>query len=356
MNYQGGFETFREATRYMFETPSISDILFVLLGLSFVVVVLIVFPYLLSKYRARADLKKEFFATAKSFGLTEAESALLWRCAGMTKEPFKLLQSKSLFERCTSKIIREDLSKIETLSQIRKKLRFDNLPWFLPLSSTRELDMYQTGFVTIDKNAYSTAVWNKNELELHLALLEDPPKPLKEGDRIKFSFLRESDGRYYIQGEVKRVYKDGTKLIIVLPHTENLSKIQLRETLRWKVKIPAKVFIYHEKHTVPGEPEDMVEALIEDISPKGVRVCLSGGVQAKEEEKIYMKFTLRSQTFSLMGTIRNTRFGMGKACLGVSFDNLPKSDEDFIRKFILDEQRELLKAYKLGEVKEDSSS
>ncbi|MEJ7553746.1 MAG: hypothetical protein WKI48_03260, partial [Aquificaceae bacterium] len=69
MNYQGGFETFREATKYMFRSPSLSDVLFVVLLFSSAVGLLIILPYLLSKYRAKMDIKKDFFNMGSSLGL-----------------------------------------------------------------------------------------------------------------------------------------------------------------------------------------------------------------------------------------------------------------------------------------------
>ena len=93
MNYQGGFETFKEATRYMFESPSISDILFVVIGFSLAIGLLIVFPYMISKYKAKASLKREFSSVGKSLGLIDSEITLLWKCASFSKEPIKILQS-----------------------------------------------------------------------------------------------------------------------------------------------------------------------------------------------------------------------------------------------------------------------
>jgi len=356
MDYQGGFETFREATRYMFESPSISDILFVVVGFSLAIGLLIVFPYAWSRYKARASLKKEFFSMGKSFGLFEPEISLLWKCANVSKEPTKIFQSKVVFEKCINKLVKEDLSIIEVVSQIRKKLRFDSMPWFLPLSSTRDIELYQTGFLSFEDVAYSSAVWDKNELELHIALLDTPIKAPAPGEKVKFSFLREDDGRYYFQGEVQRVYRDGTKLVVVLPHTDQLSKIQLREHLRWKVNIPARVYLYPDNIVLlVEEPENTIEGVIEDISPKGIRVCLPKLIEVKLEDKVFVQFEIKPLLIKAIGTVKNIKGGVERTCLGIKFENLGSAEEDYIRRFILEEQRETLKAYKMGEPKEGSS-
>lgn len=357
MEYQGGFETFREATRYMFEAPSFSDVLFVLTVFSLAVGFLIIVPYLWSRYSAKIELKKEFFSMGRSIGLDGEEVSLLWKCASMTKEPVKVFQAKAVFERCISKIVKEDTSKIEMVTQIRKKLRFDGIPWFLPLTSTKDIDIYQTGFITHENDAYSSAVWEKNELELHIALLDIPTKPIQPGEKVKFSFLREGDGRYYFQSGILRTYMDGSKLVLVLSHVDQLSKVQLRESLRWRVRIPARIHIYR-NGTQPSsqEPADTIESIIEDISIQGVRVCLSSFLEVKDEEKVFLYFELRSYPIKTFGTVKNVRSGMDRTCLGIKFDSLSRADEDYIRKFIIEEQRELLRAYKMGETKEGSFS
>ncbi|MEN3039907.1 MAG: hypothetical protein ABDI07_12325, partial [Candidatus Kryptonium sp.] len=169
---------------------------------------------------------REFFNTARVFGLSEQEIHLLWKCAGTIKEPIKILQAKAVFERCISKLVKEDLSKIDLMASIRKKLKFDSLPWFLPLSSTRDIDLYQTGFVTHNNMAYGAAVWDKSESELHIALLDMPGRIVSTGEKIKFSFLREGDGRYYFISEVVRTYKDGNKLVT---SGEKLSQVLFTE-------------------------------------------------------------------------------------------------------------------------------
>ena len=357
MEYQGRFETFREATRYMFKSPSLSDVLFVVLLFSLAVGFLIVLPYLWSRYRAKVDLRREFFTVGKSLGLEKEEINLLWKCANITKEPIKIMQAKVVFERCISELVKEDASKIEMVTEIRKKLRFDSLPWFLPLSSTKDIDLYQTGFITYENQAYSSAVWEKNELELHIAVLDTPLKPIQPGERVRFSFLREGDGRYYFQGDVLRTYRDGTKLVVVLPHTDKLSKIQLRESLRWKVKIPAKIHIYKDSSALSfEEPEEFIEGTIEDLSVQGIRVCLSSFTDVRVEERVFIQFEIKSYPIKVFGIVKNVRSSPNRTCLGIKFANLSKVDEDYIRKFIIEEQREMLRAYKMGELREGSSS
>jgi hypothetical protein len=161
LNYQGGFETFKEATKYMFQTD-LTDIMLVLFGFVASVVVLVVLPYTVSKYLASRSVRREFEVVGKQMGLNEEEIALLYKCASTLKEQNRVFYSKYVFERCVGKIVKERSDNIPIIVSIRKKLKFENLPWFLPLATTRDIEVYQTGFVSYKGKSYGAAVWEKN--------------------------------------------------------------------------------------------------------------------------------------------------------------------------------------------------
>lgn len=274
------------------------------------------------------------------------ELDLLWKCASKTKEPVKVMRVKSAFEKCVSKLVKEDVSLIDRISRIRRKLGFDSLPWFLPLSSTRDIDIYQTGFLSYEGHAHASAVWDKDEVELHIALLDNPPEAIKPGEKVKFSFIREDDGRYYFYAEVLRTYMDGARLVLVLPHTDQLSKIQLREELRWKTKIPAKIRIYADESS--QTVGDTFDGTIEDISAGGVRFCLPKYVEVKVDQRVFVSFELKSYLIEAFGTIRHVKACPDRTCFGTRFDDLKDFYRDIIRKFLIEEQRKLLRSYRIG--------
>jgi c-di-GMP-binding flagellar brake protein YcgR len=88
-------------------------------------------------------------------------------------------------------------------------------------------------------------------------------------------------------------------VILVIPHTEKLSKIQLRESIRWKVSISARVFFFNRK-VFPEElslieelpDESFLEGTIENISTGGVRVCFKRFVSAKEGDSLLLEFDM----------------------------------------------------------------
>jgi len=355
MNYQQGFETFKEATRYMFQ-PSLQDVLIVFLGLFVSVLVLLVLPYFVSKHIKSRTVKREFETVGKSLGLDEEEIRVLYECAHNLSEPTKLFYSKYIFEKCAGKLVKKNSENIPIIVSVRKKLKFEHLPWFLPLSTTRDIELYQTGFISYKGKSYSAAVWEKTEKELHIAILDRLEEVPGVGEEVKFSFLREDDGRYYFQEEVLNTYLESSKIVLVLPHTEKLGKIQLRESIRWKVSIPARVFFF-ERVVTPEEVsfmeeipnEAFVEGTIEDISTGGLRVCLKNLVEPKEGESLLIEFEWKNHYFGpILSEIRNIRITTEKICIGVKFLNLQKLQEEIIGKLILEEQREILRTYKMG--------
>jgi c-di-GMP-binding flagellar brake protein YcgR len=355
VKYQGGFETFKEATRYMFQ-PDLGDILLVLFGFIASVLALIVLPYATSRYLASRSARREFEVVGRQMDLNEEEIAVLYKCASTLEDPNKVFYSKYIFERCAGRLVKETSDHIPIIVSVRKKLKFEHLPWFLPLATTRDIELYQTGFISYKGKSYGAAVWEKTEEDLKIAILDRTPEFPQPGDRVKFSFLREDDGRYYFEVEVLNTYLEGGKVILVIPHTEKLSKIQLRESMRWKVSIPARVFFFNRK-VLPEElsfieelpDESFVEGTIENISTGGVRMCSKRFVSAKEGDSLLLEFEWKGQLFkNILAEIRHITGSTDRTCFGLKFLDLKKVYEDTIRKLIIEEQREALKAYKMG--------
>lgn len=354
MKYQGGFETFKEATRYMFQTD-LTYILLVLFGFVASVVVLVVLPYAVSKYLASRSARKEFEVIGKQMGLNEEEIALLYKCASTLEDPNKVFYSKYVFETCVGKLVKESSDNIPIIVSVRKKLKFKHLQWFLPLATTRDIEVYQTGFVSYKGKSYSAAVWEKTEEDLKIAILDRAPEFPQPGEKVRFSFLREDDGRHYFEAEVLNTYIEGGKVILVIPHTEKLSKIQLREFVRWKVSIPVRVFFFNRK--IKAEELSLIEELpdesflegtIENISTEGVKVCFNKFAPAKEGDSLLLEFEWKGEAFkNILTEIRHITGSTDTTCFGLKFLNLKKDYDDTIRRFIIEEQREALKAYKM---------
>jgi c-di-GMP-binding flagellar brake protein YcgR len=121
-------------------------------------------------------------------------------------------------------------------------------------------------------------------------------------------------------------------VILVIPHTEKLSEIQLREFIRWKVSISARVFFFNRKvfleelsliEELPDE--SFLEGAIENISTGGVRVCFKRFVSAKEGDSLLLEFEWKGEAFkNILVEIRYIRGSTDRTCFGLKFLNLKK--------------------------------
>ncbi|GAB6065526.1 PilZ domain-containing protein [Aquifex pyrophilus] len=344
MDAQAGFDTFIEATRYLFRGPSPQEILlFIIVFSAFLGIVSVPVIYLRIKERQR--LKEVFFSRAKDYDLTEEETELLWKYVRQFPvNPTLVFENKALFEKIVDRIVRNgNPEEIKLISTIRMKLRFSSIPWFIPLSTTRDIEVYQTGRLVVGNQEVDAYVYDKDEEFLYIALLQ--PISVKVGDRIKFYFLRENDARYSFEANVEKIFMEMGRMILAVRHTDKLNRIQFRETVRWKVKIPVKFTI------LKKEGEETYEGIIEDISVRGARVCYEGTIDVKEGENVLLDFTLKGYRFmNLLGRIVHKSVYEKKVCMGIKFEEVSRKEEQIIESFILEEQRKLLRAYKMGEI------
>ncbi len=346
MEIQTGFDTFIEATRYMFRGPSPREILiFIIVTGTLVVIVAVPFFYL--RWERRRRLKRLFFLRARDFDLTEDEAELLWKYATrFPLNPTVIFENKVFFEKVVDQIVKSgDPNEIRLIPSIRSKLRYDTLPWFIPLSTTRDIDLYQTGVLMVDSQRTEAYVFDKDEEFIYLAVIGTIS--VKEGDEVKFFFVRDNDARYNFSGRVEKVFTEMGRIVIALRHTDKLNRIQLRETIRWKVNVPVRFGI---AKNMQGLKSLEYEGIIEDISIKGARVCFQGHIRVESGDYIILDFSLKGYEFkNIIGRVVYKKVYERKTCLGVKFEELSRKEEQVIEKYILDEQRKLLKAYKLGE-------
>ncbi len=350
MEAQSAWDTLVEASRYMFKGPSAREILifFVVLGATLIVISV---PYVWSKISRLKEVERAFYMRGRSLGLTDEEIKLLWEYAKkFPYDPQMIYDNKPLFERVVSRIVHENLAGVRLIPSIRAKLKFDTIPWFIPLTNTRDIDLYQTGKLVIDGVYVDAAVWDKTETELHIVVLEALPRPVRIGERVKFHFIRENEGRYSFESVVKDKYTEGDRLVLVLEHSETLHRVQLRESLRWKVNVPVEFAVVDDITEEAAAGADFISGRIEDISTKGVRVCTETFIKPSEGKYVIMNFSIGDYRFeNMVGQIVNVRPMQTQVCMGIKFLKVSRQEEKIIDRFILDEQRKLIKSYKIGE-------
>ena len=112
---------------------------------------------------------------------------------------------------------------------------------------------------------------------------------------------------------------------------------------------PNKVF--HSKYVFERCAGKLVKESSDNIpiiSTEGVRVCFKRFVSAKEGDSLLLEFEWKGQLFkNILAEIRHITVSTDRTCFGLKFLDLKKAYEDNIRKFIIEEQREALRAYKI---------
>jgi len=327
-------QTLREAS-----LGGLPSYLLLLIAGAFLVLTVVV-PALLLYWRKKRKLKSSFFQRGKELGLKEEELSLLWRyLSKFPVNPLSLFESKALFERVASAVAKGGSEEeVKLLPVLRKKLRFENLPWFIPLRSPKELDLYQTGLLTGEKERGEAFLAEKDEESLLLVPFK--PMNLNEGEKVKFFFVREDDARYYAEGTMeKKTLHEGKEAFLL--KTEDFKRVQLREAPRWKVKLKA-LFV--------GADGKEREGTVADISVKGLRLCTSPETPLKEGEVVAVSFRLGEKTFKrITGRVIYVKELDGKKCAGVEFIDASPEEKKAIEAFIKEEQRKLEELYRSGE-------
>ena len=350
MEIQTAWDTLIEASRYMFRGPTGREIalFFIILGITLAVISI---PYVWGKISRMREVERAFFQRGRSLGLTDEEIRLLWGYARkFPYDPQMIYENKTLFEKVVSRIVHENLAGVRLIPTIRAKLRFDTLPWFIPITNTRDIDLYQTGKLDVDGVYVDAAVWDKTETELHIVVLGPLPRAVRVGERLKFHFIRENEGRYSFESVVKDKYTEGDRLVLVFEHTEQLHRVQLRESLRWKVNVPVEFAVADDITEEALQNASFMTGRIEDISTKGVRICTESLLKPREGQYVIMSFHIAGHRFeNIAGQIVNVRVLQTQTCMGIKFLKISRQEERIIDKYIMDEQRKLIKAYKVGE-------
>jgi len=88
--------------------------------------------------------------------------------------------------------------------------------------------------------------------------------------------------------------------------------------------------------------------VIKDLSIGGTRFCTS--ISLSDLQKVFVKFRIYDKDLIIFGTIRNKFDAVDHFCYGIKFEDVTKEQEEDIRSYIIEQQRLLVKSYKLGEL------
>lgn len=302
-----------------------------------------------------------FNDAAKRLELTPKERTMAFRLASYekVKEPQVVFQSASLFEKCVeneiAKIKRsqpndDDISITNSLiSGIRKKAGFHILPLEQPLGSSRNIAIGQVGAIfgsdhkkpLIEK----AHVIDSSEFDFTLKYDVDEEEMcyISAGDKIKFAFSRQADSVYGFTLNVVSCDSAGT---IVVEHTAELKRNQLRQYVRIELSLPIKFRLLQTRKPELSEIKKGVitQVKMSDISGGGLSFISEKSLKAGD--LISVGFTLPNiKLAGIAGKVLRISIQEGKTKTfykhHVKFVKIEPRQRDGIVKYVFDKQRQL---------------
>jgi len=318
-----------------------SVLIFIFSFLSFILFLFLV--ALLRQYVKQRKLRTLFFKEALEVGLTLEQASVLWIYSEkFGRDPFLTLEFKAPFEKVVDLYLNTDPDPDEELvSNMRKKLGFDFIPYFVPLTSSKDIELFQAGKVYLPDNTSSdVALFDKDERFMYWAVVNGlPSTSFKVGETVKISFVRKSDAVYSLEGQIVDTHYDNNKLILKLPHTFELTRYQRREHTRVETDISASM------GTFDSQTGEIVwyPVKIVDISVGGAKVCLPFGerLNVRPMEDVIVNFKLKGREFSLRSVVVNIYERKTSVCYGIRFEKAKEEERKLIFDFVKEQQQKL---------------
>ncbi|WP_297455286.1 PilZ domain-containing protein [Persephonella sp.] len=328
-------ESFKSATN-----TQLTEILLLIFIILFLVLVFIAIIYFRKTIKARF-LKKFFYKNAKEKGLSDRIIDILWKYSKkLNRDPFLSLEVKASFEKVIDQYVNENQNYDEELiKESRKKLGFDYIPPFVPLTSTKDIELFQGGRLNYQNQTFPVSLYDKDEKYMYWLLVDVVSPPDLKGKRVKIIFLRRDDAIYTLEGEVSDIVKEGGKVILQIPHHIDMKRTQRRQYARVEIDIPVRTKILSEV-----KPQ-IITAEGRDISAGGIRICIpqdkrkTTGIGVGTELEI--DFELDGKKLKINGQVVNIVERKNTVCYGIKFKNIKPSDEAFILKFVKKKQQKL---------------
>lgn len=328
---------------------NIDALIFLLLFIILIVVGVLVYSSLSKRYREKYKYT-EFVKFAKEKELSEKEYRILWDYSlKLGRDPFLSLEFKSPFEKVVDLYIKENPEFDENLlKEMRKKLGFDYLPYFVPLTITKDIDLFQGGVLRLSETGrtYKVALYDKDEIYMYWVVTDATSTvDIGKGDSVKINFVRKSDAAYVMDTKVEDVVVEGGKIILKIPHTFEFTRIQRREYPRVECDIDAAVG----KEMDAEEKIEWFEAKIMDISPSGAKVCINSetkdAIKIKITDKVMLSFNIMGKDILQKAEVVNIYEKQKVTCYGVKFSDIKDSIQRDIFEFVKKQQQALAKLH-----------
>lgn len=300
------------------------------------------------EFVSKRYLKKLFFRNGESYGLTKKELEVLWKYSQkLHKDPFLVIEYKAPFEKVIQAYIEDNKNYDEKMIRsMRKKLGFDKIPPFMPLISTKDIDLFQTGTLIFENRVFPVSLYDKDEEYMYWYLIDQmPPFPFKKGDTVRIRFTREDDAVYIVEGKVEDIFSEDSKYIIKIPHTFKFLQIQRRRDFRIKASLPLEVFATDKEGN-----QVKIELETTDISIDGICFCIpvkdAKDLKMSIGTEVFLRIHFEDKKVETKAVIKNIREAGKSICYGAEFKDMSNENKNYLIKFVQTEQQKLLKTYK----------
>lgn len=189
------------------------------------------------------------------------------------------------------------------------------------------------------KGVYYSYVYDEDDKHFYILLPTDTlgrAAFLRAGDSITISCISKKNIRVGFETKLVQIIKNDKTLYKINKPIE-FYKYEFRENFRVDVLINAKCYFYDHNHQLQTR-----QASVLNLSASGAKISLNEYLELNKS--IIIEFTLENKTFNLSATIvRRSEIDKSTFHYGVKFEELDQKDKDFLIRFCLKKQMEILR-------------
>ncbi len=292
-------------------------------------------------------------ATQKELSATENSLLKAVVRSGEVMSADMVFDSPYVFEDAVEAFLAEEKDRLArdpalygVLRSIRFKLGFLQLPAEIPLSSTRQLGDGLAVAWTMSGTALKGQIQFVSEREWHVAAFDRLPENIRAGVELALALTRPGDAEYGIRTTLVAVRP--AHRILVLAHTRNLERKQLRNWVRVEVNLPCRILVVSGPEH-PG-PDDrllpaglLVEGRLADLSGGGA--CARLPTSVPKGHKLSLNFdlpggaTFRELRAEVMRVAAVSKPGREDFEHHLKFMGLETAQQESIVRYVFEKQR-----------------
>ncbi len=332
--------------------PEASELLLALVAILIPFVLTIGYFYVKEKLREikRKDL---FFNYAQKRGLTKEEIEIIWKYSqALGLDPYLVVDHKIPFEKVMDYYLEHDPNADpDIVSRLRNKLGLTTLPPYVPLSTTKDIELYQTGelYFKDSTDKIPVGLIDKDEFYMYWATDKKHPR-LRQGEKVNIKFLRKKDGYYILKNlTIEDIINEGFRIILKIPHTRKFERVQFREYIRVEVELNCRISepIKEDNDGNLPSPEKLkwFSTKTKDISGGGTLICFPINKEDIPKynigDKVYLEIDLEGNIIFAIGQVKRKLEEKSSICYGIQFIDITEEHRKKILTFVNDYIRKI---------------